>query len=42
MMLEYLLTIVAGEVLKDVVEDVRSERTVVGAFMMAHGFEGVA
>ena len=42
MMLEYLLTIVAGEVLKDVVEDVRGERTVVGAFMMAHGFEGVA
>ena len=42
MMFEYHLTIVVGEVLKDVVEDVRSEGTVVGTFVMAQGFEGVA
>ena len=42
MVFEYLLTIVGGEVLEDVVEDVRSEGTVVGTFMMAHGFRGVS
>ena len=41
-MFEHRLAIVLGEVREDVVEDVRSEGTVVGAFMMAHCFEGVA
>ena len=39
---EQHLAIVVGEVRKDVVEDVRSKGTVVGTFVMAQGFEGVA
>ena len=42
MMFEHHLAIVVGEVRKDVVEDVRSEGTVVGTFVMAQGFKGVA